>query len=403
MVGDGPIHSISFSVFGYWLREAPFDEGVFNAALASAEEKTPPEIFYSSGGVFQWINHLWSPAPGVKVSERVVDEIVERDFKHGPPKFFKISLMVAVMASEGAAMDPNAILEGRRKGAMLSLSPCEFAHAAIFACGRDIEAQKGDAVLREWRHVFRTVQMDFVRASTGKASLHAFQLREDYLARGEQVAWTTIQRVQLVIREKAALEFAGTKCSSAKLAAVFASGVSLAKSSEPMSPSFIDAALTIEARVLSNDVCSVCLTLLEDHYGISGPFNSVYKLQSVVNRGKTQQGIEWCLLSLADALRMRFLEVGDFTVSKLNTALCDLAVLKLEFRNHFLIKFLDEHAFSQKSKHVVRSVLGDHLSVRKNLTGFPGEKNPDLSWQISYSQSTIALMDLIEAPTSLNN
>ena len=32
---------------------------------------------YTCGGVFFWANHLWTPTPGVKVSRRSIDDVIE--------------------------------------------------------------------------------------------------------------------------------------------------------------------------------------------------------------------------------------------------------------------------------------------------------------------------------------
>ena len=376
--------------------QAPFDPEAFKAALAKATEEVPAQVFYSAGGVFQWVNHLWNPTPGVKINESVVNDIVNRDFKNGPPKYMKHKLVIAVMANEGSCLDCQAIVDGRGKGGMLAISPCEFAHAAIKACARDV-SRGVDAVLRQWRQAFLSVQFDFVRIDASKASMHAFQQREDMLAKGEQVAWTTLQRVQMVIREKYAMEYTGAKCTSAKLASTFAEGVTLAKSSESMSAAFVDAALTVESRVLSQEVCVEALAYLEDTYGIQSPFNSVYKLQTVVNRAKTQSAITWCFQSLTDSLRMKFMEVEDFSVSKLNTIHCEVAVLKMEFRDYFLTKFLDGNAFPSHAKQVLRSMLADHKAVRSHLTAYPDEKCPDLSWLNAHNPSVSQLAELAEA------
>lgn len=88
-----------------------------------------------------------------------------------------------------------------------------------------------------------------------------------------------MQQIQMVIREKWSLEHGKGSVSSSKLSAYFTENVAMAKQSEKFTPSFIDAALTIEKRILSQPSCKAILDYWDDAEGIAGPFNSAYKLK----------------------------------------------------------------------------------------------------------------------------
>lgn len=336
-----------------------------------------------------WVNHLWTPTPGVQITERSINDIIQRNYANGPPMRLPHPLVVAVTEDGESIMN--------HKGAMRLVSPCEYTHAALKACYRDVAANKGDQIVRQWKHAFQSAQFVFVKLEEAMLSMYAFQLREDALAESTQVAWTAIQRVQMVIREKHVMEARGGKVTAARLAAAFSKGVRLASTSEPMSPAFVDAALTIEARVLCSEAARSAVNFLEDTYGIAGPFNSVYKLQAVVNRCKTTTAIEWTMSSLVDSLRMGFLEVGDFSVAKLNKEHCDMCLLKQGFHSHFLVRFLDCNQVDADAKAKARTVLATHASVRKMLTGYPDQPPPEISWQAAEKPSTIKFIELVEA------
>ena len=115
--------------------------------------------------------------------------------------------------------------------------------------------------MRQWKHLFLTAEFIFVRLDEKDMSMYAFQLREDAIARSAQVGWTSLQRVQMIIREKHIMESRGGKVTAARWSGAFTSNVCLARSSEPMTASFVDIALTIESRILSSDTARGVLEL----------------------------------------------------------------------------------------------------------------------------------------------
>jgi hypothetical protein len=110
---------------------------------------------------------------------------------------------------------------------------------------------------------------------------------------------------------------------------------------------------------------------LDAEYSLNGPFNSVYKLQTLVNGAKTPGAIEWTLTSLSDALKMGFLELGDFSNSKLKGWVLELHMMKFKMHSYFLTVFLDSHPFPSAAKQKLRNIFADHASVRQQLTNYP--------------------------------
>ena len=59
--------------------------------------------------------------------------------------------------------------------------------------------------------------------------------------------------------------------------------------------------------------------------------DSVYKLNTIVTRGRSEQCVVRILNALNDDLKMDFIKVEDMSVTKLATLHCDLAILQMEF------------------------------------------------------------------------
>ena len=379
--------------------QSPYSTAEFRIRLKAANEqlasKDPNNLkmqdlnpFYHCGGVFQWANHMLCATAGVQINEADVDKIIATDYSNGAPGEISHPITFAVTQDD---FDPM-----QHKGSLMRLSPLEFSDAAIKACAQAVMANADDADVRRWHKAFRSVRINFVRIPEHKMAMYAFSARENLVDQGEQVGWTILQRVQMVIREKHALETSVGKVSSARLALEFAA-VQIASGNESISASFIDVAMSIESRILVSSSCQDILNDLDSRYGSNGPLNSAYKLQTVINRGKVQTLIEWTLASLADDIKMGFLEVGECSVKKLNTVHCDTALLKHQFHEYFLTTFLDKHPFSTDAKVQIRQVLASQENVRKYLCNYPGCANAELSWRCSYSQAVNKFIDLTES------
>jgi hypothetical protein len=230
-------------------RMAPYIDADYKSArnISDAAVKDDIEVhragpFYFCGGVLHWATLTATTTPGVQINIGDIDRILDNSFKDGPPS--------AIMQPVGVAITQNGFEAMEHKGGMKIVTPIEFVHAALKACYLDICRDAGDAILRKWKDVFTTMQIDFYRIPENLCSYLSFHLREQMLEAGETVAWTMLQKVQMVIREKHCLEMKGGKVSAARVSAMFVKQVKMAKSSEVVSPSFVDCALTIENRIL---------------------------------------------------------------------------------------------------------------------------------------------------------
>ncbi|MFM7983529.1 MAG: hypothetical protein ACKPKO_29805, partial [Candidatus Fonsibacter sp.] len=87
---------------------------------------------YTCGGVFFWANHMWTPTPGVKVSRRSIDDVIEHHYKCDLPGKLPHPMVIGIIEDKCPVME--------MKGALRKVSPCEFAHAALKACYQVIKS-----------------------------------------------------------------------------------------------------------------------------------------------------------------------------------------------------------------------------------------------------------------------
>ncbi|CAK0862796.1 unnamed protein product [Prorocentrum cordatum] len=121
------------------------------------------------------------------------------------------------------------------------------------------------------------------------------------------------------------------------------------------------------------------INTLDRHYKHAGPTFGIGKFQIVINRCKTALNIEWCYNYLLDALSMEFIELSDCSISKMNTWICDLALIKLSSRDYFLNQWAHSNAFTAEEIGWCRNAFASHESARVTLTNCPGASSVDIS------------------------
>ena len=145
----------------------------------------------------------------------------------------------------------------------MPISPPEFAFAAIKACFRDLGTE---ADVRAWRRAFLSTELVFVRLDLAEVPLFNFNLREQLLNDGLQVGWTSMQRIQMVLREQKKLAVSG-KVTAARLAKHF-STVRISAGAESMSATFIDSALSVDSRIFAVNDAKTTLQRIDSTYGV---------------------------------------------------------------------------------------------------------------------------------------
>ncbi|CAK0797737.1 unnamed protein product, partial [Prorocentrum cordatum] len=321
--------------------------------LEGSSETVDDPIIIAAGAIpFFWMNPLATPTPGVMVNEDDVDRL--RD-------------------NWGATR------------ALHVVSPLEKLHAPIKQCFVEIQRKTmTDARAREWLKLFANCPVDVWRLSPADVSTHSFTLREGTKGEAFAASWTTLQKVQMVIRETWAVKNASSNKKGPSVSQMeehFLLKVKLAQNSEELSASFIDAAMSVKDRILANKAVSNAVLRLDSLYkNNGGPTDAIYKFQVVMNRCKTEHNIEWFYNWAPDALRMGHIELSDCSGTKLNMWGCDLANMKLRCLDYFLNRWAHAAAFTPEEIAFCRKTFASHVSFRSAFTNYPGEQPNDNSF-----------------------
>ena len=362
---------------------APFDPDAFKAA---SENGTT----YKCGGCFGWQDLLSSPTPGVSINTQKVMGQVHKLYPEGRPT--RRELKDIICHNPGGSWDPMAHL-----GSMKRLSPCEFVHILLGGMYLCISSGQPKSVKQHWQAIRRSMTIQFVKLTSEEMSngiaIKAINMREDLKKDAEKAAWGTKQKLEFVVMEEHSLHAKlGRKVNEPDLTKHL-KAVSSAESSEPMNKSFVDAVLTIDARFLLVPACNAALKKFDNLSPMPGmgPMDSVYKIQVVIQQGRTEDNIVWITQSLLDGYLMGVWANADFAVSKLKTVTCQMTLLQKEMRD-WSFRWIDKMGFSPHHNSNIRLLLADHQTVREKLQPFPDEKLFDLSWQSSWPDSSLAAL-----------
>ena len=319
------------------------------------------------GGNFFWLNHTWLPNPRVPFNNGQLKQIASKFPVDNPPSCSPYTFHVAMDSENYNIME--------HLGGLARVSPEENDHVIIFQLAEAIKGGVSDDILRRWLNMLLSVPMSFCVVEPGNARYYKAQnLRESLVDIGDCAKRSVRQRIIDIAGFKRDLEKATNHMmSSSKFAALWIKKVKMARSSEAVTDSFIDVAVTLDRRLMSIDECTEVLTWCDEHLmgppgsNTANPFTSVYMLQAVVDRGSTPHRIAFAMQGLLDAYRMNIINIGEFSVKKLgdvrSSYVCVLN-LKLDAKNYLLGEHLDGLNIDPSAKAKLRDVFATFTSVR---------------------------------------
>ena len=243
---------------------------------AALENKKP----YKCGGNFWWQDILWVANHRVPVNAAQIKEISRFYLPPlDPPETFPFDLTLAVD-------DDTFGSTGKLKG-LQRLSPEEPVHALVQSIGNAIKAGATDDIMRRWLNVCLCVTIVFEVVPQGEERFwRAQNLREQAIENGEVVHRSTRQRIYDVAGFKIEQErIHNREFSAAYVADLYNKRVKRAKSTECLSNSFVDTAITVYKRIFSLEAAKKVLKWVDENFfGYKNPFDSVSVFQAVVNK-----------------------------------------------------------------------------------------------------------------------
>ena len=354
------------------------------------------------GNIF-WTDFMWLANHRVPTNEKDVKLIMSKNFPlDNLPSAFPWDVVIGVDSPDYNIM--------AHQGSLRALTPEEHRHAYLFQCAHALTIGMDPAVIRQLRDIGLNTTMIFELSSPGEAEFwKARNLRETLIESGEQVKRTTRQEIYDVVGFKVDTEKSmGGKLSSAAVAKKYAANVKYARTSTPVSDSFVDSALTIHKRIFSVPTANDVLVYADEYFTIKSehPFSSVYVLQAIIDRCPERDGhvkLVWAMEGLLDSFLNGFINKSHLSVASLKDArqsYVQVLHFKMAVRDWFLETFINEVVHLDHVKQKLKRVFSDFKSVRDNITPLSINGSPvkviDTTYQASWPPSCAMISDLMD-------
>ena len=274
--------------------QEPFHTDACKAALSGAAG------VYTCGINLFWCNPLWAPAMDVPIRDCAMQNLMDRHFQH--PANMPHAMCIALEDGE----TPLAV-----RGSWRLLTPEEVLHAMVGAIARDISRQAGPEVLAAWKRLALSTTAQLRVFSGPDARLHrAMQLRENLAQDDDAMSRSTVQRIYEIASLRRLQTERREDASVARIAELYKD----LKNS--ITRSFVDTAFTLYSRVLSIPAAERLLLRMDNKPKAENPFNSVHKLQVILNRAHRDQDLLlWLLHAIAHMVERLNIPAGHTDLS----------------------------------------------------------------------------------------
>jgi hypothetical protein len=308
------------------------------------------------------------------VNEHSVMKYKSRFFKDGPRRMLDPIHIVI-----GTGKEPMAHI-----GALRRLSPETMCHAMIFAVADAIAANAAASVLEQWKTVMLTCSFMFHCIDNEDAIFwKTIQFREDVNHEYHTVALSPFQKICEIVSTKERLEKArGSSISDAALAQEYNQKAAPAEDGEQIQDTQITGAVNVWKQALSIGIVLKKIVELENDYGKNGPFDSMYKMATLVRKAKTEEVISWTFCSIYDAFKSGILEKGGLQTRMIEPTggkgIVELFWFKKQVCEYLATTYAKELKMDPKVATSIGILTSNHDTYRDKC-GWPGHEK-DLTW-----------------------
>lgn len=267
--------------------------------------------------------------------------------------------------------NPSFVQEDMQAGKCVRLSPAEPMLAYFEAIADDLT--KGDEeVLKAWRDTLVQTSCVFERL-TSEDELHkrSLQFREDLGQNFAACRMSAVQKMYDIIGLKERKEATTGLLSCQALSAYYTDGLRFAENSEKITFDFVENALMVHKRMMSNKRCEAIIMGLED-LGTQNPLDSIHKLAKICTKASREDMIEWSLELMVDFWRSGALKSDQLAVRQLDgkqkgsngKGLVDVLVYKRDLLRYILTEWMEPLSWSPSEKALLREACASIAGFR---------------------------------------
>ncbi len=368
--------------------QAPFDETIL-------KEKAQAKSIYVCGINALWCDPLQSITPGVPVLPRAIEQMISTLFPNGTrPMEQRLEIQAP----------PNGKL---KYGAAVRVSPEEAQHALILAIARAIKEEAEEQELPEWKRVLLSCPGAFVPLETADdLYFHVTNLRVRCQASARAMAHKTSQIIIDIYNYKTRKEVVLGPLTPKQVAEYYTSNFVMGNDTGPAltedrtKPSTIEAAIQVYEKMFKVQPIQELVLTMEREMLETSPFNSIYKLLEIVKMCKSSAKIEWVMKTVRNRVQAECMDPAEFTVRSLGgrggKQWVDVFLKQREMRIYLLGPFLDSRNIIPAAKEKLKQVFESPDTYVRLLRPVSEAEPIDCSWQASWPQSALFMVELIE-------
>ncbi len=353
---------------------------------------------YEAGFNLLSVNLLWSATPSTPIHTRAVTQAIDLYFPTPMPRLPSNMTATVVVQSR-----TDKVWE--QKGNLRMVSPQEIYHAFVLRVAQDIESGSyTDEEMNKHRTAILSCSVIFELLPTEDDQFFkATQLRANIKGMEDLCGRTTVQNIFDVVGFKKRKEkTGGGGVTAAQLLKEYKDHVRSASSSETFSESFFETALYVWEQALRVESIRDIVLAVEEKFQKKTPFDSVYKLEAFIQKGRTAPRIAWCFGYCNDILHEDGVTPGELSIpgltgkAKGGKGLLDLALAKYDLGQHILNVWLKANSFAQDTINTIANIGLNHAQYRK-LCGHSNDYSVDITWRSTLTPSGKLALSLFEA------
>ncbi len=327
---------------------------------------------YRCGGNLMWAS--MKSVAHVPADLNTLARVRTKYFPNGPPQQFPCTVIVGLS-------DPAEHLTLAPRGGLPRISPEEVPHALLLEVRDAINSGASEAELMAWRACMLNVPLEYrIVKSADDLTWQRINTREQFGTEYELFARSALGRIYEVIDVANQLSQTLRHFPSAsRIASDWTAHVTLSGMSDPVTPGFVDTALTVFHRVISDPETQALIVDAEGRWGKQSPWNSVYKLEALAKKLGPKGDVarlRWMVAAVNDMALSDQVPLSELTVRTLsgkgvaaNKGLLDLCLFKHSLLQH-LRAIIPSTTSDLVAAEKMMAVTADHAAHRTAF-GYP--------------------------------
>jgi len=374
-------------------------------AIGSGGTRTPFSLYdfkcamrdegsYECGGNFFWVKHHYTPVRNVTTNEASIEDDMKEKYAK-PVAHVDHEFLVGVSRDTSNFDVQFDTLE--------RLSPSEFDDSLLLAVRESVRNDDKEA-LKIWLQAFLTVKFKFVAIDNEDEKIYiSIKARSRLVPNANVGGRTMLQRLlEFIFVLQRHVASHGPQDAEA-MATLWQQkiGGNIGPSGESITESYVSVAVQVYNGMIAVEPIMNALLLAERLFNKKSPFDSVYKLQAIMQKCKGNHSLmAFVVTHVIDTIRNGLSTAGEYVHRTMvgkgqnNKGTIDLSIIKSNILTHLTVTYPAENNITDPFALDILKKASAHATYRE-LSGYASSRK-ELSWWAKLPQSCRTLYEVTE-------